>query len=435
MPHEETATPASPGFGVPPSQVSGGKVAPLPSANADRLDSLTRIVSPIGWLALMTIVALILCAIIWGFLGRVPRTVSGTGILLRGGVMEGVVSPGQGQLKELLVELNSRVEKGQEIAKVYQPTLESQIANQQRVVEDLRNRYEETTQSYNSQLKSQLDFLSKQDASVQVSIKDYQEQKTALEKVVDAQTKLLARGLIPMTTLLQSQTQLDTVNLNGLQAANQLQQIETNRIQAQLTAQQSIDSAEISLQQAISQLSNLEAQFVQDARVISPHAGRVVSIDAAIGQNLQAGTQVVSLERHWEPMLALLFFPSGKGKEIDPGMPLRIAPESARTDQYGYILGSVQRVADVPATQSSMMAVLANQDLVSSLSSSGPVLEVFGLVELDTETRSGFRWSSSKGPPFEITSGTICTAQAITAELRPIELVIPMLKKFFGLAE
>lgn len=433
MPTETTAPATSPGKGnegQPPAAT-----APPPNANPDRLDSLTRIVSPIGWVALLTIVLLILVALAWGFLGRLPRTVHGTGILLRGGVMESVVSPGEGQLMELMVELNERIGKGQQIAKVYQPTLAAQIANQELVVKDLRQRYNETRQAYSAQLESQLDFLSQQESSVRVSIKDYKEQRQSVQKVVDAQTKLLARGLIPMTTLLQSQTQLDSVTLNILQAENQLQQIETNRIQAKSTAQQSIDQAQISLQQAESQLANYQAEFAQDAKVISPHAGKVVSIDAAIGQNLQAGTPVVSLERHWEPMQALLFFPSGKGKEIDPGMKLRIAPESARVDQFGYILGRVERVADVPASQNSMMAVLSNKDLVDSISSSGPVLEVFGSLETEAKTPSGFRWSSSQGPPFEITSGTICKAQAITEELRPIELVIPFLKKFFGIAQ
>jgi HlyD family secretion protein len=62
-------------------------------------------------------------------------------------------------------------------------------------------------------------------------------------------------------------------------------------------------------------------------------------------------------------------------------------------------------------------------------------LEVSGSLETDTATDSGFRWSSSIGPPVGISSGTICKARAVTHDVRPIELVIPFLRKFFGIAD
>jgi HlyD family secretion protein len=403
--------------------------------SSDRTDEPVRIVPPLTWLALVTVVSLLLCALIWGVFGRIPYTIEGIGILLRGGIMEGVVAPGEGQLLEFLVKTGDQISIGQKVATLHQPTLESQIANQSRTVEDYQMQFDEINTSSEKQLASQLDFNAKQRVSVQTSIESYRQQETSLQKVVDAQSKLLSEGLIPMTTLLQSQTQLDATRLNILQAESQMQQIETNDIQARTDARRSVDSARISLQQAEAQLLNLKSRLELIASVVAPRAGRVVGIDTAVGQNINAGTQVLTLERSSEPMQALLFFPSGKGKEIKPGMPLQIAPETVRTDRYGYMLGNVTRIGDVPATEGSMMSVLANEALVQAVSGGSTVLEVSGSLETDKSTDSGFRWSSSIGPPVGISSGTICKARAVTHDVRPIELVIPFLRKFFGIAD
>lgn len=408
----------------------------LANRNAvDRVDHPLRIVPPIGWLTLATVGALFFVALVWSVLGRIPQTVEGNGILLRGGAMEAVTSSGDGQLLEILVSIGDEVIVGQKVATVFQQTLESEIKNQRQTVQDYKSQFEMVEATSNKQRQSQIEFNNRQRTSVQTSIKDYKDQVLSLQKVVDAQTKLLDQGLIPMTTLLQSRTQLDTAQLNILQAESQLQQIETNLIQADAEARRSINSARISLQQAESQLLNLEARLQRNASVTSSRSGRVVSVDAAIGQNLNPGAQVVTLERSSEPMKALLFFPSGKGKEILLGMPLQLSPETVQVDRYGYVLGRVEDVGEVPATEGSMMAVVANKALVQAVSAGGTVLKVAGTLEVETASLSGFQWSSSQGPPFGISSGTLCKARAITRQVRPIELVLPLLKKFFGVAD
>lgn len=432
-----SASPPSPAQGPTSSSAKGGGLfrdkALAKNSSPDHLDQLVHIVPPLGWLTLWTIVGILAAAVCWGFLGRIPETVQGRGILLRGGVLETVVSPASGHIKEVTVKLGDLVEDGSNVAILSQKTLEAQIENQKAIVADFQKQFDEVNASAQTQLASQLEFYTKQKASVETSITSYTRQSDSLKKVVTAQQQLLQEGLIPMTTLLQSQTQLDTTNLNILQAQNQLQQIETNQIQAKATARQSTDSARISLQQAQSQLGNLDAQLAQNVIVKSPVSGRVVSVDVARGQGVNSGTQVVVLERLDQPMVAVLFFQSGIGKRIQTGMVTQISPAMAPVDQYGYIQGNVTWVGDVPATQGSLMASLANSDLVTDIASTGPVLEVGASVLTNKESHSGFQWSSSRGPKFDIPSGTLCTARVVTEEKRPIELVIPMLKKFFGI--
>jgi HlyD family secretion protein len=51
-------------------------------------------------------------------------------------------------------------------------------------------------------------------------------------------------------------------------------------------------------------------------------------------------------------------------------------------------------------------------------------------VELDTDANSpsGFKWSSSKGPPMQMSNGTLFFASLVIGEQRPISLVLPVLK-------
>ena len=52
---------------------------------------------------------------------------------------------------------------------------------------------------------------------------------------------------------------------------------------------------------------------------------------------------------------------------------------------------------------------------------------------VDSDTVSRYRWSSSKGPPLKIQSGTLATAQITVASRRPIEMVIPLVREYTGL--
>ena len=58
--------------------------------------------------------------------------------------------------------------------------------------------------------------------------------------------------------------------------------------------------------------------------------------------------------------------------------------------------------------------------------------EVYADLRLDPSTMSGYVWSSSDGPPLDIQTGTMCQALITVEVRRPIELVLPILRKFAG---
>jgi HlyD family secretion protein len=81
-----------------------------------------------------------------------------------------------------------------------------------------------------------------------------------------------------------------------------------------------------------------------------------------------------------------------------------------------------------------LQRVLRNETLVESLTGSSAPIEVVTTLLVDDTTPSGFKWSSSQGPPLKVFSGTLCTASVTVEEKRPISYVLPIFKSAVGLS-
>jgi HlyD family secretion protein len=106
-------------------------------------------------------------------------------------------------------------------------------------------------------------------------------------------------------------------------------------------------------------------------------------------------------------------------------MDVQVSPASLSREEYGFMRGKVRSVASFPSTFQSMMRVLANEQLVREFLVAGTPIEVRIDLTPDPSTPSGYRWSSSSGPPFAIDSGALCQANITLAEQLPIRLVFP----------
>lgn len=91
-------------------------------SSPEQLDRLVQVTSPMGWLALLTTAVLLLSVVAWGFLGRLPLTVAGPGVLLRQGGLHTVPVMVPGQLVDLLVEPGDVVSPGQVLARLQPAT-------------------------------------------------------------------------------------------------------------------------------------------------------------------------------------------------------------------------------------------------------------------------------------------------------------------------
>jgi HlyD family secretion protein len=70
---------------------------------------------------------------------------------------------------------------------------------------------------------------------------------------------------------------------------------------------------------------------------------------------------------------------------------------------------------------------------VQQFTATGSVYEVRIELEMDPATPTGFKWTSRTGPDTAIGSGTLLQVQISVEERRPIELVIPTVRRWLGI--
>lgn len=124
---------------------------------------------------------------------------------------------------------------------------------------------------------------------------------------------------------------------------------------------------------------------------------------------------------------AVLYFAPIHGKKARPGMKVLVSPIWTRQEESGAIVGVVTLVSESPATPQAMMRILQSEKLVQALSSPIAPLEVHADLTPDPTTKSGYKWSSRKGPSMRIESWTPCHAEIIVEEQSPLSLAIPII--------
>jgi len=408
------------------------KVALERLSSPEQLDQLLQVTDPKGWLALGALGAVLLSALAWGVWGAIPSESIGQGILLRRGGVSDLVAPGAGQIEEVLVTVGDVIEKGQPVARIRQDELQRQIADRQARLADLRRDLLERQRYAREQERLRDRDLAQQRANLELSIKTLQTEIEILSRRLEDQEVLLADGLVTKQTVMATQQelngkreQLDSKRLerNGL---------ETRRLESVQQLDQELETRERELRNLELETRELQAKLTESARILSTHSGRVLEVLVDRGSVVSPGTPILSLEIVSEELVAVLFVPASDGKRLRPGMAARVSPSTVRREEYGAMMGEVSRAAGFPATRRGMTRLLGNEALVDRLLEAGPLIQVNVTLEEDRMTPTGYRWSSSRGPNLEISSGTLASGGIIVKEDRPISLLIPTLREKLG---
>ena len=162
-----------------------------------------------------------------------------------------------------------------------------------------------------------------------------------------------------------------------------------------------------------------------ESDVVSLFDGRVDEILIEDGMLLERGQQVAVIKRGNEPLQAFVFVPGEQGKRLKKGMQVHVLPSTVKAEEFGFIQGEVTSVSKFPVTEVEMFLLLQNQSLVDVLSTGGDQHRVDVKLLRDPSTPSGLEWSSSQGPPFAVTRGTLCTATFVLGRQHPVDLVLP----------
>jgi multidrug efflux pump subunit AcrA (membrane-fusion protein) len=163
--------------------------------------------------------------------------------------------------------------------------------------------------------------------------------------------------------------------------------------------------------------------------VTSAGSARIVSVRVTIGDPVDAGTPLFSIEsfdrsagaQAAQPQEIVIHIPLEDRQRLRPGLEALVLPSTVEREKYGYIKGEIASVAEFAATREEILTVLSDANYVDGLLRGGPLFEV--RVSLRTRDDGSFVWSASKGPPTAIVTGTPCQVIVNVDQERPISKV------------
>lgn len=172
-------------------------------------------------------------------------------------------------------------------------------------------------------------------------------------------------------------------------------------------------------------LATVETEDAETVTVTAPTAGSVVEMLAYPSDHVEAGATVVRIQPADEDLHCFIYVPISGRQPIKPGMQVQIDVTTVPSEQYGLLLGTVEKVGSHPATREGVDALLNNSDVTEIVVSGSPVVQIEVTLTPSSTTPTGYAWTSSQGPPEPLTAGTLVNATVITAVQHPIALLFP----------
>ncbi len=168
--------------------------------------------------------------------------------------------------------------------------------------------------------------------------------------------------------------------------------------------------------------------------IYSDYDGIIDEVLIEKGKVISSGTPVctIRLTQNRDELTGIFYIPVDKGKRVEPGMTIQLAPNGVDTSQAGSLIGVVRSVSQYPVSADSIRQKLGNDQLAQWIQSSqnSALMEIkFDLVK-DKDSESGYLWTSIVGEHKEITAGSFCTGSIIIERQPPIEKVFYKLSQW-----
>lgn len=444
-------------------------------SSPEQLDQLFSVTTPRAWFALIAIGCILVTSLLWGIFGSLPTKINGQGIIMKSYGVYNVTHTVGGQISDIRVAVGDVVKRGDVVARIEQPELVAQINDLKTALDHLQklelseaslgqdaNPEPELADLYSliRKIKEARSSLPYDTANYQSAISGRQYEIDSLKIRLDQArinednrqdyfeklTRLYAAGAATELELSNAREELKVAGLQTRAAEEELaklsagewqdtvitykEKLQQSKLSVQLLEEQFTTTKAMKISETEKKIKKLQDDLNLKTEVVSRVDGRVLEVQVRKGDIISPGANLVSLERtgNTVKLEVVLYVRAEDGKNIRPGMEAQVSPSTVKKEEYGFMLGRVVSVSEYPATSQGMMMTLGSKELVSKLSGGGAPLEVRMDVISDDSTVSGYKWSSSGGPPVKINSGTLCTGTVTISEMRPISMVIPMVK-------
>ena len=390
-------------------------------SSPEQLDQLLVIVKIKGWIALLTLLLLLISLLTWSFLGRIPITASGKGVLLDPRGLQTVSSRTNGRVLRIFIQTGQEIKKNQVLLILDNPLLERK---ERELIQEIANLQED---------------LFKEKALVEEEMKL---RKVEAERKLKLETLLLENYQAKLALLKHELSLCKTEEKSRLEQEilEQKNVVETQNAsmdlaQMQLMLQQTNERVwdlERALITQKEELHGIQAQK-EDLAVKAPVEGQIIEIDTAVGRAIEAGEPLFWIQAAERKKLLSFysFVPLQTGMQIQVGMSAQISLMNVDAQSYGQIAGKVSRSLPYAAALSAQYLAGIPSRILKEYLQADPAAHLVVIDPLlDPSAPTGYRWTTGKGPsPEEIQPGAVGEVLTLLESKRPISYAIPIFKE------
>lgn len=226
--------------------------------------------------------------------------------------------------------------------------------------------------------------------------------------------------------------QITDVNLNVGDVVKEGQVVATLKnddlLQKFFISKEQINSSlsDIDIKGRAAEITSLKEQILRALQVISPHSGVIIEKRVNKGDVVGAGASLytVMIDDNVDELIVIVYVNPLEGNKIETGMNIQISPGAIDSSEYGSLVGKVINVSDYPVSIDHPLSFTGGNKELSNWffqKTGGAAVAVTAQLIKDSNTPSGYLWTSIMGPDGKIKPGVICTGTAITKRQSPFD--------------
>jgi HlyD family secretion protein len=412
----------------------------------DRLDAGLTVVNSASWVLIWGMIALVVGGVIWACVLIVPVTVKGEGILLSPGGVLDVTSGSQGRVLKFVAHVGDIVRVDQVVAEIDQPQLRQELATAEAELRDAIDLRERTLAFQVRRETVRATSAEQRRKALVETIAALTENNALLTERLNIREDFANRGLSTRDKYLESKLELGHQNEELARNRVSLAQLNDEEVHARTDDEKEQLSLDLKVLTAQRRVEALREHYEAETKVKSPYEGKIAELKVNIGELMERGTSLFTIlpkdqdmpttgaprdltQGEFGPLAAVVYVAPRFGKQIRAGDVVQLAISTARREEFGFVIGRVRMVADIPSTAEGMQRSLKNKQLVQTLSNNAAPFEAVIDLYTDPATPSGYRWSSSRGPDIRLNSGTLVSADIEVRSLPILTLAIPQIRQ------
>lgn len=162
----------------------------------------------------------------------------------------------------------------------------------------------------------------------------------------------------------------------------------------------------------------------------APKNGKVFQLEAGAGDQVEVGEALLWFETQIYPadLVVYAFIPIQAGERIKKGMHATVDLGAVDTQKYGQLVGTVKEVVPYAVSKTSdRLKVIPSDKLKDDLTAGATAILVIIQPKLDPANQSGIAWTFGKGPPNQLSPGSLGAVRITVESKKPISYLIPVM--------